>query len=461
MSTSKHYDLVISNGRTMDPKSGMDEVRNVGILDGVIRAIASDLLSGDDHIDAKGLVVSPGFIDLHSHSQDAENYEIQALDGVTTALELEVGVSDVDRWYSEREGKTAINFGASAGHIPVRMKVMNDPGEFLPIADAAHRPASDDEIEEMKSQIRKGLQRGALAVGFGLQYTPAASRLEVIEMFGLAAQFDAPCHVHMRGMGHLEPMNSIEGFQELIAATAVTGAPLHVVHIQSSGLQATRHLLQMIAGATSRGLDVTTECYPYTAALTGIESAIFDEGWQDKLGISHEDLEWTLTGERLTATTFSQHREEGGMVIMHMIPEDAVQASVSSPEVMIATDGFLRNGKGHPRTSGSYSRVLGRFVREAKSLSLMNALRKMTIMPAERLEDRAPLMNKKGRIAVGADADLAIFDPDQIVDRSTFQNPSLSPDGMRHVLVNGTPVVRDGTFQIGATPGRGILAPIQ
>ena len=133
------YDLVISGGRLIDPESGLDAVRDVGIEDGTIRAVAVEPLSGRSKIDASGLVVAPGFIDLHSHGQDRENYEVQALDGVTTALELEVGTADVDGWYAAREGRTLINHGASVGHIPARIEIMRDPGDFLPVGDAAHR----------------------------------------------------------------------------------------------------------------------------------------------------------------------------------------------------------------------------------------------------------------------------------------------------------------------------------
>lgn len=456
--TSDMYELVIANGRVIDPESGLDAVRNVGISGGSIQAITESPLQGRDTVDANGLVVSPGFIDLHSHGQDVENYEMQARDGVTTALELEVGIADFDAWYGERNGNAAINFGASAGHIPVRMKVMNDPGTFLPSADAAHRQATGDEITQMKSLLTDGLKKGALAMGFGIDYTRAASRWEIVEMFQVAADHGASCHVHLRGKGHMEPGGAIEAFQEVLAAAAVTGAPLHVVHVQSTGMRATSQVLHMIDGARQRGLDVTTECYPYTAGMTKIESALFDEGWQEHYGIGYENLQRPDTGEFLTASTFAQYREEGGWIIAHSTPQDDVDIAVTNPLTIIATDGIMNGGKGHPRTAGSYSLVLGRYVRERKLLSLKDALAKMTIMPAKRLEGRAKAFKNKGRLKVGSDADITIFDPATVIDRSTYEQPTLPPVGMQHVLVGGHFVVRDGDPQVGATPGQGIFA---
>ena len=461
MGSEQRYDLVISGGEVMDPESNLSAVRNVGIRDGKVHVIATGSLEGNDAIDARGLVVAPGFIDLHAHGQDKENYEVQALDGVTTALELEGGVGDVDEWYAEREGSATINYGASIGHIPVRMAVMGDPGDPVPVGDAAYREASDVQIQEMKTLVERGLRRGAMAVGFGIQYTPAASRWEILEMFRVAAKFEATCHVHMRGMGHQEPMNSIEGLVELIAASTVSGAPLHLVHIGSSGMRAVPRLLGMIEDARANGVDVSTEVYPYPAAMTGIEAAIFAEGWQEKLGIGYGDLEWCETGERLTSESFGRYRETGGWVIMHMIPQDAVDAAVAHELTMIASDGLLIDGKGHPRTSGTYSRVLGRFVRESETVTLMDALRKMALMPAQRLEHRVPAMAGKGRIKIGADADIAVFDPQRVMDKATYQQPTLPSEGISHVLVNGVPVVRDSELQTDVLPGRGILAPVR
>src|SRR5260370_11112141 len=192
------YDLVIANGRAMDPEAGLDAVRNLGIRGGKIALISSEALQGRQTIEAKGLVVAPGFIDLHQHGQDAENYAAKAADGVTTALELEVGVADVDRWYSEREGKALINFGASAGHIAVRMVVMHDPGGLLPSGDAAHRVATAAELEEIRALLEKGLKRGALAVGLGPAYTEAATNQEILDAFRVAAKHNEACHVHIR-----------------------------------------------------------------------------------------------------------------------------------------------------------------------------------------------------------------------------------------------------------------------
>ena len=452
------HDLVIKNGRVIDPESGLDAIRNVGVSRGRIAEIADAPLDGVDAIDAAGMVVAPGFIDLHSHGQDAENYAVQALDGVTTALELEVGAADIDAWYAAREGRAAINFGASVGHIPVRIDVMNDPGDFLPVADAAFREATPDELDRIEQGIERGLERGALAVGFGLDYTRGCSRWEAIEVFRVAARHNASCHVHIRGKGLLEPMSGIEAAGEVIAASAVTGAPLHIVHIQSTGLHATPHTLEMIAGARRQGLDVTTECYPYTAGMTAIDSALFSEGWQDKYGIGYDALQWADTGERLTASTFAEYRETGGMVIVHSTPQSAVDTAVLSPLTAIATDGFLRGGKGHPRTSGTYSLILGRYVRERKLLSLSDALAKCALMPAQRLERRAPVFARKGRLRPGMDADIVIFDPDRVIDNSTYEQPALPPTGIERVLVGGAAVVENFAIVEGALPGKGLRA---
>lgn len=452
------YDLVILNGRVIDPESKTDAVRNLGISNGVIKAISSNNLRGRTVIDARGLVVSPGFIDLHQHGQDEENYRFKAMDGVTTALELEVGTGDVDAWYAQREGKSLINYGVSAGHLAARMAAMHEPAEFLPTGNAARRAATDAEIDDMKQRLEGGLKRGAIAVGFGIQYTPNASRWEILEMFRVAARYGASCHVHMRHAGVKEPGSSVQALEEVISAAAITGAPLHVVHIQSTGGPATPKLLQMIAEAKARGIDVTTECYPYIAGMTDIKSAIFDEGWKEVFDIDYKDLQWAATGERLTKESFDQFRKTGGMVAVFSMTEEVVTAAIKSPVTMIASDGILENGKGHPRTAGTYARVLGNYVRQQGALSLLDALTKMTLMPAQRLERRVPSMKNKGRIRIGADADLTIFDPQQIIDKSTFQEPAKYSEGIKFVVVNGVLIVKDGQLQ-SVFPGRPIRAP--
>src|SRR5271163_2722525 len=180
------YDIVLQRGRVMDPESGLDAVRSVGITGGKIAAISARPLRGAVEVDAAGLVIAPGFIDLHQHSQTLEAAGFKAMDGVTTALELEVGVSPVSEWYAAREGKSLINFGASSGHIPARMAVMHDTGKLLPRDEAVTKAATPEQVRETLDLVRRGLDDGALGIGVGIAYIPTATREEILNLFQLA-----------------------------------------------------------------------------------------------------------------------------------------------------------------------------------------------------------------------------------------------------------------------------------
>jgi N-acyl-D-aspartate/D-glutamate deacylase len=448
---AQQYDIVISGGRVIDPETNLDAARDVGIVGGKIAAVSANRLSGRSVVDAHGLVVAPGFIDIHQHGQTPENYALKARDGVTTALEMEVGVSPVAAWYEQRQGRALINFGASAGHIPVRMSVMHDSGTFLPRDKAVDAQASPEQLDQIVSLLRDGLNEGALGIGLAIAYVPGASRDEILRVFQLAGERGVAVYVHLRSAGPADP-GGIDALQEAMADAAATGTSLHVVHITSTELRETPLALTMIHGARARGLDFTTEAYPYTAGMTDLASAIFAAGWQQRMGgISYHDLEWAATGERLTAESFERYRKQGGMVAIHGIPEEVVKIAMADPEVIIASDGILDKGKGHPRAAGSYARVLGRYVREQQVLSLVAALQKMTLLPAKRLG-----LSAKGRIQPGADADITLFDPDRVMDRATFESPGQPSEGIPYVMVNGVWVVKDSQLQPNTFPGQGV-----
>lgn len=449
-------DLVVLHGRVMDPASGLDAIRTVAIRDGRIVEIAEGPLAGRDTLDASGLVVAPGFIDLHQHAHDSAAYRVEVLDGTTTALELEGGTADVDGWYAERVGRSLIHHGVSVGHEPVRMVVMHDSGTTTATGPAKRQAATEEELAAIVARIDSGLARGAVAVGMLIEFTPAATPWEVVGVFGAAARHDAAVHVHMRVLD--EPLWFLE-MEEVIGAAAATGAAAHIVHLQSSLGEDTPRGLQLIRGARDRGLDITTEIYPYTASMSPIEAADNDdwEQWPDR---RFARMEWALTGERLTRESFGRYRAIGGMLVEYNNPEEVVAAAVADSLPMISSDGILRDGIGHPRVAGTFARVLGHYVREVEALSLMEALRKITIEPARRLERRVPAMAAKGRVQVGADADLVLFDPATVLDRATYREPTLPPTGIPHVIVAGVVVVRDGTIQPEVHPGRPIRAPL-
>lgn len=445
---AQNYDVVLRGGRVMDPESNLDAVRNVGIRGKSIAAISTAALRGKIEVDAAGLVVAPGFIDLHQHSQTTEAYRLKAMDGVTTALELEVGVSPVSDWYAARQGKSLIHFGASSGHIPARMSVMHDTGGLLPRDAAMNRPATAEEQKATMSLVEKGLDEGGLGMGMGITYTPTATSEEILNLFYLAGKFKRPVFVHARENG-----NPIQTLQEVIANAAVSGASLHIVHINSIALDKTPEALRMFDGAGARGLDVTTEAYPYTAGMTEIASAMYS-GWEARPPDYFPRFLWPPTGERLTRESFERYRRQGGFVAEFKNTEEMVRLALAHPGVMIATDGILQ----HPRSSGSYARLLGKYVREEKALTLMEAIRKSSLLPARRLEAMSPRMRRKGRLKVGGDADITVFDPARVIDKATFEKPAQYSEGFRYVLVEGTFVVRDGKLEDGAAPGQGIRA---
>jgi N-acyl-D-aspartate/D-glutamate deacylase len=461
---ARAHDIVIRNGRVIDPESGLDAVRSLGIRGGKIAAVSRGTLQGREVIDARGLVVAPGFIDLHVHGQNDENYRVYAMDGVTTALELEVGVGDVPDFYSSHDGKALINYGASAGHIRARMAVMQDGGTvrrtLLPLDSAGHNVASDAQIAEMRKQIETGLAAGALGVGMGLEYTPAATRYEVLEAFRAAAKYRAPVFVHTRSTGASEPGSSIESYMEVIAASAITGAPVHIVHVNSTSLTVTPRTLALIQEARDHGLDVTTEAYPYAAGMTELASPLLDR-FANGPDSMFAKLMLVSTGERLTRATFTANRTPGAFVILFLNTPEMEMLAVTSPLTSIASDGRIANGKGHPRTSGTSGRVLGYYVRETSQIRLVDAVRKLALMPAQRLEQIAPMFRNKGRIKVGADADITVFDPATVADRSTYQQPALPSVRFRHVLVNGVSVVVDGVLKDGTYPGRAARGQIR
>lgn len=464
------HDIVLSGGRVMDPETGLDAVRNVGIRAGEIVAISEDPLTGEIVVDVTGLVVAPGFIDLHAHGQSNRANEFQARDGVTTALEMESGVASPALFLARRGEGAILNYGATVSHMSNRAWAM--PGQVASLERARAMIDSDPETAmrqlgsagsagrydavaredypALRDALARGLSEGALGIGMAHQYYPGASLEEILEVFKFAAQANTTIYTHVRDM-------KISAMQEVIANAVATGASLHIVHVNSSSLWNIGPILDLIGGVQSRGFDVTTEAYPYTAASTGLASAIFDAGWTENLRIGYGDLQRQDTGERLTEETFRSYREQGGTVIIHMMKDEWIREALASTFVMVASDGMPYAPGAHPRSAGTFSRFLGRYVREEGLMPLMDGLARITIMPARRLEGMTDQAARKGRLQPGMDADVTVFDPDSIIDTATFEESLSYSVGVIHVLVNGEFVVRDSENVDGAMPGRAIV----
>jgi len=438
------YDVVISNGRVMDPETNLDQTGlNVGIKDGRIIRLSKDSLSGKRVIDATGLVVAPGFIDPLSYNPNSIGVWYKLADGVTTNLSLHGGTINPQIYFNHYEGKKLpINYGVSFFVAEHRVSLGID----------RYQPASSEQIEMMVKKAEQALLDGAMAISFSLEYYPGTTREEIIPLMELAARYNVPVFFHVRySTMYGEGGNNIDALKEVIGYARETGAAIHIDHINSTGgTFSMEESLNLIQKARDEGLDVTACTYPYTYWGTRLSSARFDKGWQERFQIDYDDLQLIGHEERLTEETFQKYRSQYGvLVVAYAMPAEEIEQSIKADFVMIGSDGLIEPGpdgsppgmNNHPRGAGCFSRVIAEYVREKGSISLMEAIRKMTLMPARRLEKQVPALRKKGRLQEGMDADIVVFDFNKIKDRATVINSAQYSEGIEYVLVNGQVVI--------------------
>jgi len=484
-------DLLLTGGRVIDPETGLDDVLDVAITGGTIVAVGGPPPRAARTLDVRGRVVTAGFIDLHSHAQTIPSLRLQALDGVTTALELESGAGDVagSLERAAAEGRP-VNYGYSASWAQARMDVMDGSspqGGFLDFTNGIagtgwQQPAGADDLAKILGRLEDQLDAGALGIGVLVGYAPQTGRGEYLRVAGMAARYDVPTFTHARFKNPEEPGSALEGVAEVVAAAAGSGAHMHLCHVNSTSLRAIDEVAGLIDGARASGLDVTTEAYPYGAGMTAVGVPFLHPDNLTRLGIQPSNLSIVATGERpRDAERLLQIRREtpGALVIIHYLDESleadlsVIHRALLLEDTAVASDaipfttpaGLVVEGDqplpgdavSHPRTTGTFSRFLRTMVRETGALTLSDALRRCSLLPAQFLEKASPAMTRKGRVQAGADADLIVFDAAQVTDRSTYDAPQASSTGVEHVLVAGEFIVNDGTVVASAMPGRPVI----
>ncbi|WP_116364826.1 amidohydrolase family protein [Parahaliea mediterranea] len=488
-------DIAIVGGRVVDPESGLDAVRNVGIEDGRIVAVSSEPLEAERIIDAGGRVVAPGFIDMHAHGQSILGGRVQALDGVTTALDLEAGSLPIADFYAQAgiEGRP-INYGVSVNWAYARIAVFQqtqpeaNPGWFFEHFGSLEwqRDLADDtQLQAVSDMVEQGIREGGLGVGVLLGYAPGTGRHEYYQISALAADYDVPTFTHARYLSMIEPESSFEAMAEIVAAAAGTGVQAHIVHLNSISLRDIDAIGALLAGARERGLRISTEAYPYGAGSTGIGAAMFrGPHWRERIG-GATAASFEVDGERLDEARLAQLQKEqpGKEAVIHFLETEraADQAyldqAVLFPEGVIASDGMgwmagdkpvtdtawplPPTARNHPRSAGAYSRFLRQYVRESEKLSLLEAIERVSYGPARILQDAVPQMRRKGRIQPGADADIVVFDLAEITDNATYAEPAQVSTGFDYVLVNGVPLVDGGRLDTAVLPGKAIRNPVR
>jgi len=486
------WEIVLRGGRVIDPESGLDAVRDVAVADGRVAEIGSMLHPGRAEFDVAGLVVTAGFVDLHSHVNTVQGLRLQALDGVTTALELEAGVIPVDAAYrsAAAEGRP-VNYGFATSWALARMEAVagitldGKLATFLAniALPAWQRPAAPAEITAMLARLSADLADGALGIGVLVGYAPATDPAEYLQVAGLAAEAGVPTFTHARDMIEMVPQTRIDGAQEIVRAAGETGARMHYCHVNSTSLRHISRVLSLIGRAQAAGAQVTTEAYPYGSGMTGIGAAFLAPERLGERGLSPSSLTYAPTGERVASVARLRELRQadpGGLAVIELLDENdpadrqLLMRSLTFPGAMVASDAMPLTWTGpapdplawplpgtavtHPRTAGTFSRALRLLTRDGGALSLPEALSKCSLLPARLLQDRVPAMRRKGRLQTGSDADIVVFDPATVSDQASYADSTRPSAGIRHVLVNGTFVVRDGDIVTSAQPGRPVRA---
>ncbi|MCH7788251.1 MAG: amidohydrolase family protein [Acidobacteria bacterium] len=424
------FDTVITNGRVMDPETGYDRIANVGILGASVAHIGEETLEATSTIDAAGQVVAPGFVDILSYSPNGYGEWFKIADGVTTNLAMHGLRFEPDDFYNRWEAEgSPVHFGGSVHSSNVRETLGYDPGEKVPASD----------LDAVIAANRAQVEGGYLGIHAQPEYSPGMSKAELVRLAEAAADLGVPLTVHARYSDNFEPGTNLEAMTELVNLAKDTGAWVHVEHINSTGgTGVMAEALAMIDDARSGGARMSACMYPYTFWATYLQASRF-ENWQERYALTYEDLQVAGRAERLTEATYPQAYEDNLLTAAHAIREADLETAIASPFVMIGSDAILETDhNNHPRSTGCFSRTVAEFVRNRRLITLMEALSKMTIQPAKLAELAAPAMRKKGRLQVGSDADIVVFDPNEIADQSTIVDPGLESVGIRHVWVDGT-----------------------